>query len=48
VGVVTVKTYAPGVEAAYTNAGITVRGVQPMTLEEIFVANVMHNRREQR
>jgi ABC-2 type transport system ATP-binding protein len=48
VAVVTTKAYAPGLEAAYTSAGITVRDVQPMTLEEIFVANVMNNRREQR
>jgi ABC-2 type transport system ATP-binding protein len=47
VAVVTTKAYAPGLEAAYTSAGITVRDVQPMTLEEIFVANVMNNRREQ-
>jgi len=48
IAIVTTKSYAPGVESAYARAGITVRDVQPMTLEEIFVANVMNNRREQR
>jgi ABC-2 type transport system ATP-binding protein len=48
VAVVTMKSYTPGIESAYTCAGITVRDVQPMTLEEIFVANVMNNRRDQR
>ena len=33
--------------AAYERAGAAVRDVQRMTLEEIFVANVMSNRREQ-
>jgi ABC-2 type transport system ATP-binding protein len=48
VSVITTKAYTSGLEAAYARAGITVRDVQPMTLEEIFVANVMNNRREQR
>jgi ABC-2 type transport system ATP-binding protein len=48
VSVITTKAYAPGLETAYARAGITVRDIQPMTLEEIFVANVMNNRREQR
>ena len=39
--------YSPATEAIYAGAGITVRDVQRMTLEEIFVANVMNNRREQ-
>jgi ABC-2 type transport system ATP-binding protein len=47
VAVVTTKSYTPGIEAAYTRAGIIVRDVQPMTLEEIFVANVMNNRQDQ-
>lgn len=44
--VVTTNTYSPGLEVAYNHAGATVRDVQRMTLEEIFVATVMHNRRE--
>ena len=47
VAIVTTKSYTPGIESAYTQAGITVRDIQPMTLEEIFVANVMNNRRDQ-
>jgi hypothetical protein len=46
--VVTTKAYTPGTESAYAQAGMTVRDVQRMTLEEIFVANVMSNRGEQR
>ncbi len=30
----------------YEQAGATVRDVKRMTLEEIFVATVMHNRKE--
>jgi ABC-2 type transport system ATP-binding protein len=44
--VVTTQAYVPGLEAVYAQAGATVREVQRMTLEEIFVATVMHNRRE--
>ncbi len=44
--VATTKTYSPDLEAVYERAGVTVREVQRMTLEEIFVANVMNNRRE--
>ena len=44
--VVTTKAYTPDLEAVYGRAGVTVRTVQRMTLEEIFVANVMSNRRE--
>lgn len=44
--VVTTRAYTPEVDAVYTRAGATVRDVQRMTLEEIFVATVMHNRRE--
>jgi ABC-2 type transport system ATP-binding protein len=47
IAVVTTRSYTSGVESTYARAGITVRDVQPMTLEEIFVANVMNNRREQ-
>ena len=46
IAVVTTKAYTPDLDAVYERAGITVRTVQRMTLEEIFVANVMSNRRE--
>ena len=46
VAVVTTKAYSPDLEAAYAAAGMKVHDVQRMTLEEIFVANVMSNRRE--
>jgi ABC-2 type transport system ATP-binding protein len=45
--IVTTKAYSPATEAMYTKAGATISEVQRMTLEEIFVANVMNNRREQ-
>src|SRR5690606_38816691 len=48
VAVITTKAYSPEVYAACERAGATVRDVQRMTLEEIFVANVMDNRRENR
>jgi ABC-2 type transport system ATP-binding protein len=44
--VVTVNAYRPDLPAAYEQAGATVREVQRMTLEEIFVASVMHKRKE--
>ena len=44
--VVTTKAYATDLEGVYARAGATVTEVQRMTLEEIFVANVMSNRRE--
>jgi ABC-2 type transport system ATP-binding protein len=44
--VVTTNAYTPGLEALYEQSGARVREVQRMTLEEIFVATVMHNRRE--
>jgi ABC-2 type transport system ATP-binding protein len=44
--VVTTRAYTPDLEAVYERAGVTVRTVQRMTLEEIFIANVMSNRRE--
>ena len=44
--VVTTRAYSPEVESVYTRAGVAIRDVQRMTLEEIFVANVMNNRRE--
>ena len=44
--VVTTNTYSSDIGAVYERAGASVRDVQRLTLEEIFVANVMHNRRE--
>ncbi len=44
--VVTTNAYSPELPAVYTRAGATVRDVRRMTLEEIFVATVMHNRKE--
>jgi ABC-2 type transport system ATP-binding protein len=44
--VVTTNAYTPELEALYTQAGATVRDVRRLTLEEIFVATVMHNRKE--
>ena len=41
----TIKACADEVAAAFTRANTTVREVQRMSLEEIFVANVMLNRR---
>ena len=46
VAVVTTKAYTPEIEGLCAHAGLTVRDVQRMTLEEIFVANVMSNRQE--
>jgi len=45
--VVTTKAYGPELEAAVQRAGLAVREVQRMTLEEIFVANVMSTRHEE-
>jgi ABC-2 type transport system ATP-binding protein len=42
----TTNAYTPELAAAFGRAGATVRDVQRMTLEEIFVANVMHSRKE--
>ena len=44
--VVTTNAYSADLHAPYEQAGATVRDVEPMTLEEIFVATVMHNRKE--
>jgi ABC-2 type transport system ATP-binding protein len=44
--VVTTNAYTPELEATYTRAGATVRDVRRLTLEEIFVATVMHERKE--
>ncbi|MFT3913062.1 MAG: ABC transporter ATP-binding protein [Anaeromyxobacteraceae bacterium] len=42
--VVVTRDYSPAVHAACARAGATVREVQRLTLEEIFVATVMHGR----
>ena len=42
----TIKSYTDEVAAEFTRAGATVRDVQRMSLEEIFVANVMLSRKE--
>ena len=42
----TIKAYTDEIAAAFTRAGATVRDVQRMSLEEIFVANVMLSRKE--
>lgn len=44
--VVTTSHYTPELDAEFARAGATVRNVQRMTLEEIFVATVMDKRRE--
>ncbi len=44
--VATTNIYVPGLASAYENAGVRVQRVETMTLEEIFVANVEHNREE--
>ncbi|HEU4616737.1 MAG TPA: ABC transporter ATP-binding protein [Gammaproteobacteria bacterium] len=46
VATATIKAYTDDVAAAFTRAGAVVREVQRMTLEEIFVANVMSSRKE--
>jgi ABC-2 type transport system ATP-binding protein len=45
--VVTTKAFTPHFAAAYERAGARVMEIQPMTLEEIFVAEVMSDRKEQ-
>ena len=45
--VITTRAYSPEVHAACERAGAAIRDVQRMTLEEIFVATVMSNRRGQ-
>jgi ABC-2 type transport system ATP-binding protein len=44
--VLTTSAYSADLHAACERAGVTILNVQRMTLEEIFVANVMSNRRE--
>jgi ABC-2 type transport system ATP-binding protein len=46
VGVATTNAYTTDLHATYAGAGAVVREVQRMTLEEIFVANVMSSRKE--
>ncbi len=46
VAVATTNAYTPDLAAAYARTGAAVRDVQNMTLEEIFVANVMSSRKE--
>lgn len=46
VAVAVTNAYTPEVTSAYERAGAVVREVQRMTLEEIFVANVMSSRKE--
>ena len=47
IAIITTRAYSPATESIYQRAGAHVREVQRMTLEEIFVANVMCNRKEQ-
>lgn len=44
--IVTMKAFTPCLNAAYERAGARIMQVQPMTLEEIFVAEVMSDRKE--
>lgn len=46
VAVAVTNAYTPELVSAYERAGAVVREVQRMTLEEIFVANVMSSRKE--
>ncbi len=44
--VITTRSFNDDLPAVYTRAGASVQAVQRMTLEEIFVASVMHSRGE--
>ena len=44
--VATANAFKPDLANAYQNAGARIRGIESMTLEEIFVANVEHSREE--
>jgi ABC-2 type transport system ATP-binding protein len=44
--VVTTKAFTPALNVAYEHAGARICEIQPMTLEEIFVAEVMSSRKE--
>jgi ABC-2 type transport system ATP-binding protein len=46
IATVTTRHYTPELHLLYEQAGATVHEVQRMTLEEIFVANVMHSRKD--
>ena len=46
IATVTTNAHSDELVRAYVNAGATVHEVQRMTLEEIFVANVMASRKE--
>jgi ABC-2 type transport system ATP-binding protein len=46
IAIATTNAYTPELQAIYAAAGAVVREVQRMTLEEIFVANVMLSRKE--
>ena len=46
IATVTTRHYTPELHEVYRRAGVIVREVQRMTLEEIFVANVMASRKE--
>jgi ABC-2 type transport system ATP-binding protein len=47
IATVTTNAHSEEIVRAYVNAGATLHEVQRMTLEEIFVANVMASRKEQ-
>jgi ABC-2 type transport system ATP-binding protein len=47
IAIVTANEFSADIPAAYESAGIVVREIQRMTLEEIFVATVMASRKEQ-
>jgi hypothetical protein len=42
--VITTSAYSPEIHALCEQTGVAIRDVQRMTLEEIFVANVMSHR----
>jgi hypothetical protein len=46
IAVITTNMFAPQLPAAYAQAGVRIRDIQHMTLEEIFVAEVMGSRGE--
>jgi hypothetical protein len=46
IAVATTNAFSDSLPRAYEAAGIRVHAVETMTLEEIFVSNVHHNREE--
>lgn len=46
IAVVTANAFVPDLPNAYEETGVRVQRIEPMTLEEIFVANVEHSREE--